>query len=306
MSDDEERWHVRIAPGEIKVLTLEQIDDLFRLEMIDENTLLRQHGSEEWLPLRVVAGLDEEEAPAPPPRVLTQPGPPPQPPPRSQPPPAPTRSQSPPPVVRSQPPTPPPPVVRSRPPAPPTPPPPPVVRSQPPTPPPPIVSSQPPSSQAPTVRRPATEPPPLVMRSQPPPLAGRGQTAPPPPPAPLPPPPQVEPFSTSPSFAPPPVGSLPPRIVVPAVAGPMVVPTVAPALVRAQPARRSRAELLLIGLAAAFGLLVVLHRNGVVAQLFASAGQSAAYEGFEAALGGPGFGTPRAVEAQVKKTSLQP
>src|SRR5689334_20218064 len=104
MSSDEERWHVRIAPGEVKLLTLEQIDDLFRLEMIDGETLLRQDGTDQWLPLRVVAGLDEEEAappsPAPAPVV------------RSAPPPPVVRSAPPPPVVRS---APPPAVVRSAP-----------------------------------------------------------------------------------------------------------------------------------------------------------------------------------------------
>jgi hypothetical protein len=58
----------------------------------------------------------------------------------------------------------------------------------------------------------------------------------------------------------------------------------------------------LIALAAVLGLLITLHRNGVLASLFASAGQAAAFERFETTLGGPGFGTPRAVEALVAKT----
>ena len=35
---DDDRWYVMMAPGEVKILTLEQLDDLFRLEIIDENT----------------------------------------------------------------------------------------------------------------------------------------------------------------------------------------------------------------------------------------------------------------------------
>lgn len=60
-------------------------------------------------------------------------------------------------------------------------------------------------------------------------------------------------------------------------------------------------ELVLIGLAAALGLLVTLQRNGAVHALFASAGQESAYRSLEASLGGPALGTPRAVEALVKK-----
>ena len=60
MSDDE-LWHVRVSADEVKTLTLEQIDDLYRLDVIDADTQLWQDGMDEWLPLRVVAGLDEEE-----------------------------------------------------------------------------------------------------------------------------------------------------------------------------------------------------------------------------------------------------
>jgi hypothetical protein len=57
----------------------------------------------------------------------------------------------------------------------------------------------------------------------------------------------------------------------------------------------------LIAVAAVLGLLVTLHRNGALHALLASAGQESAYQSLEGALGGPGFGTPRAVEALVKK-----
>ncbi len=64
-------------------------------------------------------------------------------------------------------------------------------------------------------------------------------------------------------------------------------------------------ESVLIGLSALLGLLVTLHRNGVVHTLLASAGAERTYARIETALGGPGFGTPAAVEALVKKTPQQ-
>ncbi len=72
-SDDQ--WHVRVGHEE-KVVTLEQLDDLFRLEIIDSDTKVWQPGMPEWLPLSVVAGMDDSDAaepaaPAPPPPAPT-------------------------------------------------------------------------------------------------------------------------------------------------------------------------------------------------------------------------------------------
>ncbi len=78
----------------------------------------------------------------------------------------------------------------------------------------------------------------------------------------------------------------------------MAVPSAPPALATGA----SRGEIWLIGLAVFLGLLVTLNRTGALAALFASAGQGAAYAGIEASLGGPGFGTARAVDALVAKT----
>src|SRR5687768_891175 len=58
---DDDLWHVRLAPDDVKQLTLEQLDDLFRLEVIEASTLIWQPGMTEWLPLSVVAGLGEED-----------------------------------------------------------------------------------------------------------------------------------------------------------------------------------------------------------------------------------------------------
>lgn len=283
-------WRVRV-PGEAeKVLTLEQVDDLFRLGMIDENTLLWQEGMDEWLPLKVVAGLDEDEAEAapapvassaplappalglPPPSQLPPPPPPPSPlppPPRSQMPPAgaaPSPSLvAPPPVHRATlmpgwtaAPAPAP--VRSAPPPP----------SARPTPPPPSVAPPPPSAR-PT-------PPPPSVRSAPPPLG----SAPPPPP---PPKPNLAPSAPPPFSAGAPVLPFSPPVVV------------APPLV--QPSRGSGLETALIAVIALAGLVVTLHRNGVLQAV----GAGSVATSIESALGGPGFGTPRAVELLVSKGS---
>jgi hypothetical protein len=63
---------------------------------------------------------------------------------------------------------------------------------------------------------------------------------------------------------------------------------------------------LLIALAALLGLVLALQRNGALAALFESAGQARAYVNLEASLGGPAFGTPRAVEALVTQTRPTP
>jgi hypothetical protein len=289
---EEERWHVRLAPGEIKLLTLEQIDDLFRLEMIDGDTLLRQEGTEDWQRLRVVAGL-EDDAPAPTAA------------------PEPVRSAPPPPSHRA-------PAPQSAPPAP--------VRSAPSAPPPPVRSAPP----SPTAPPPPSAQPPTVTSARPPAVSG----APPPPPTPLPPPREAAPFAHSPSFAPPAVSSRapvhrappppPPPSAAPSALSahppsystpPSIVPSYAPPAVAsiaplsvtppALAARPSRLESTLIGVAALVGLLIALHRNGVVAALFASAGQSAAYAKLETALGGPGSGTPRAVQALIEPAGAE-
>lgn len=61
----EDKWHVALAPGEVKVVSLEQLDDLYRLSIVDAETKVWQDGMTEWQPLRVIAGLDEAPAPEP-------------------------------------------------------------------------------------------------------------------------------------------------------------------------------------------------------------------------------------------------
>jgi hypothetical protein len=235
MSAEDERWHVRIAPDEVKILTLEQIDDLFRLDMIDGDTMLRQEGTTEWLSLRVVAGLDEDEAPSA----------------------APTASVAPP------------------------------VRSAPPPPPPPMPA---PSERTPCAPSPSFAPPAVSARAAsaaPPPIG----SAPPPPPPPQPNNPRVAPPPTS--FAP-----------VPASFAPPAMSFTPPKLPTPLPAQAGRAEKWLIGAAVLLGVLVTLQRNGVVAAVLESSGQAGVSAQLEAALGGPGFGTVRAVDVLATKTPV--
>ncbi len=76
----DEAWHVAVAQDDVKVVSLEQLDDMFRLSLVDSETKVWQPGMSEWVPLGVIAGLDEK--PAPPKRTH-----PPPPSPRSAPPP---------------------------------------------------------------------------------------------------------------------------------------------------------------------------------------------------------------------------
>src|SRR3954469_7977530 len=62
---DDDKGHVQIAPDEVKIVSLEQLDDLFRLSIVDSETQVWQTGMAAWQPLRGLAGLGEETAPQP-------------------------------------------------------------------------------------------------------------------------------------------------------------------------------------------------------------------------------------------------
>lgn len=57
----EDMWHVEMEPGDVKVVTLEQMDDMYRLDIIQGSTKVWQQGMPRALPLSVVAGIDEVE-----------------------------------------------------------------------------------------------------------------------------------------------------------------------------------------------------------------------------------------------------
>ncbi len=67
-TQDADKWHVALAPDEVKIVSLEQLDDLFRLSIVDAETKVWQDGMTEWQPLRVIAGMDEDTAEPPEPK----------------------------------------------------------------------------------------------------------------------------------------------------------------------------------------------------------------------------------------------
>jgi hypothetical protein len=239
-NDDDELWHVAVAPGEVKILSLERLDDLYRLEIIDDSTLVWQPGMTGWLPLSVVAGGDDDDEDEP---ISTQP----------------VRSVAPPP---------------SRLPAPP--PAPPSMRAAPSRPAPPPRPTPPPSRPAPA---PSVRPAPVVALPTPsrPPMA----------------------LATTDAFGlvaqPVPISRPPTRIepIVPTTLRPIAVDPIT----TFRPAPRSRSGGgTLIFVAALAGLVVTLYRNDVLHSAARSAGLESTYLKLEGAMGGPGFGTPRAIE----------
>jgi hypothetical protein len=71
------------------------------------------------------------------------------------------------------------------------------------------------------------------------------------------------------------------------------------------PAQAPRAGLWLLRLALAAGLVVTVYRNDLITSVARSAHQEAAFDQLEQRIGGPGFGTVRAVETLLEHNSLQ-
>ena len=199
---EDEKWHVALAPGEVKVVSLEQLDDLYRLSIVDSETKVWQTGMSEWQPLRVIAGLDEAAAPEP------------------------KRTHPKPPSPRSAPPPPRPP------------------------------------SRAPT-----------PQYAQP-----------------------IGFATTQPAFIAP----------LPALAPLPVLNSVRPLVVPARPASRRGGGFgrFLIGVAVLAGIAVTVYRNGVLHDVASAQHFERAFGKLEAALGGPSFGTLRAVEQSTATAAL--
>lgn len=53
-------WHVAVSPDDVKVMTLEQLDDAFRLDVIDTSTPVWKNGMSTWSTLGNVAGIEDE------------------------------------------------------------------------------------------------------------------------------------------------------------------------------------------------------------------------------------------------------
>jgi hypothetical protein len=239
---DDDKWHVALAPDEVKIVSLEQLDDLFRLSIVDAETKVWQEGMTEWQPLGVIAGIEDKPEPK---RAHPKP-----PSPRSAPPPAPVRAVTP--APRSAPPRPATPAPRLAAPAP---------RSAPP----------PPRAATPA---PHSAPPP-------PPPASRA-------PAP------VDSFYAAPidSAHAAPIALAPIRIV------PQTL-SLRPLVVTQAPRRTSQGGgfgRFVLGLAVVAGVGITLYRNGLVRDGASSLHQEALYARLETALGGPSFGTLRALE----------
>lgn len=256
--EEEERFHVMMGPGEVKELSLEQLDDFFRLEVIDADTLVWQDGMSGWKPLREVAGLGDEDEQAEdeiwhvqmaPGEVkqltleqlddfyrlgviedstpVWQPG---------------MDGWLPLSKVAG-------------------------------------IEAEPASSAAPTAAAVAAATAPFDPFFDKPPVAQKPVAAP------------FDPFFDGPPVAP--VASKPVVAPLPSTA-PMALSFTPPP---PQAARSSGAVRFLFGVAAVAGLLVTLHRNGVLFDLAGSLGEQGRYTSAEKeTLGGPAFGTPRAVE----------
>ncbi len=60
-----EIWHVKLGNGDARSGSLDQLDDAFQAGLIDEQSLVRRDGTEEWITLAQAAGLDDAPAPIP-------------------------------------------------------------------------------------------------------------------------------------------------------------------------------------------------------------------------------------------------
>lgn len=278
----EEMWHVQIEPGDVKHLTLEQLDDMFRLDLISGDTLVWQPGMEKALPLSVVAGIDDDEEEESEvmeiePELIPEPG---------------YSAHSVAPAstgYRASP------SVSAWPAAPVS------------------ASTYPSAAPAPVSARPSAVSPALAAT-----YPSTAPTYPSAPPASSAYPPVV---SAYPSAAPAPASVRQPTIqpAATAIATAATAP-IAPALPSADfyspeslrpitmsdmPALRGggggRVGKILIGVAIAAGLLITLHRNDLLRPMAESAGQKSTYEKVESALGAPSFGTPQEVSQMSAK-----
>lgn len=234
---DDDRWHVILASGETKVLTLEQLDDLFRLDIIDADTKVWQPGMPEWEPLSVVAGLE------PPTEIKVAPPPPP-----------------------------------SR-------------RPVPPRKPTPALAAVPPAPvRTPLGAAPASLPPRSAAVHT---LSGRAVT--------LPWSEQAAPVGASASVTLPWGGTSRAPGAAQAVSALAMPESLRPMVLSEAPApmaapRPNRLGSVLVALAIVAGAGISLYRNDVLRDVAQSTGQERHYAQLEAALGSPGFGTPRAVK----------
>src|SRR5438067_12441837 len=63
--DGGDAYHVLLGGGQLRVLSLDELDAAFNAGSIDERTFVLAPGSTEWTRLGDLAGLDEDPPPAP-------------------------------------------------------------------------------------------------------------------------------------------------------------------------------------------------------------------------------------------------
>lgn len=244
---NDDKWHVEVEPNDVKVVSLEQLDDLYRLSIVDSETKVWQAGMSDWQPLRVIAGLDEAATPPTPQARRAPPKPP---------------SRVPSPSVRPAPPAPRQISPSVRPPAP--------------------MSRTMPMSQTVPIAQPA----PLARTVVPAPGSHR-------PPASF----YPEPILAAPATYPPPVAYAAPltfaKTTPPMNSVRPLVVTQAPQSVQRGGGGFGR---FLVGLALIAGVGITAYRNDYLREGAHAAHQDALYARLETALGGPAFGTVRALE----------
>jgi hypothetical protein len=58
----EELWHVAIAQDDIKIMNVDQLDDAFRLDIVDASTLVWKDGMAGWERLGVIADIEQTQS----------------------------------------------------------------------------------------------------------------------------------------------------------------------------------------------------------------------------------------------------
>lgn len=61
-AEKEDEWHVRMGPGDVRKVSLEQLDDFYRLGVVDGQTLVWQAGMANWAKLADLIGEESDEA----------------------------------------------------------------------------------------------------------------------------------------------------------------------------------------------------------------------------------------------------
>jgi len=60
-NEQDDRWYVQLDSEEVRLMTLEQLDEAFQQGLVHENTYVIQVGETKWVTLGEVAGLGDEE-----------------------------------------------------------------------------------------------------------------------------------------------------------------------------------------------------------------------------------------------------